>query len=319
MRKTRNAAITATGVATALVLLTACGGERSGGDAAPEDARSTVAAAEAGAAQDSGARPTAAGTLSVWRSEALGPVVTDSAGFTLYRFDDDTASPPRSTCEGDCATTWPPVLAADAEAAEGMDPALVGTVARSDGTRQLTLDGWPLYRYVKDTRPRQTNGQGVGGTWFAAAPDGGKAGPDGAGGAGDGGGAGGAKGGDTGALPPLSVREDAELGDIVRDAKGRTLYRFTEDTDWPMTSACTGACLEKWKPATMLDKDALDDVEGIDRKDVIAFERPDGTRQLTIDCWPLYWFTGDQEPGDTAGQGVGGTWFAVRADGTLAK
>ncbi|MET8828897.1 SCO0930 family lipoprotein [Streptomyces sp. NPDC004610] len=305
MRNWRSAVWTATGTTAALVLLTACGGEQGGGGASPQGAgQSPVVAAETGGSQDTGARPSTAGRLSVWESEKLGPVVTDSAGFTLYRFDNDTAAPPKSNCDGDCATAWPPVPAADAQAAAGMDPKLVGKVTRADGSQQLTLDGWPLYRFAKDTQPKQTNGQGVGGTWFAAGPDGGKA-----------------QLVDTGEaeLPPLSVREDAELGEIVQDGKGRTLYRFTKDSAWPMKSACTGACLEKWKPAAMLDKAELGRIEGVDPKKVIEFERPDGTSQLTIDCWPLYWFTGDEEPGDTAGQGVGGTWFAVRADGKLAK
>ncbi|WP_373465163.1 hypothetical protein [Streptomyces sp. V2I9] len=46
---------------------------------------------------------------------------------------------------------------------------------------------------------------------------------------------------------------------------------------------------------------------------------PDGTKQLTIDCRPLPWFTGDEKPGDTNGQGVNGTWFAVRPDGKLPR
>ncbi|MDO0939076.1 hypothetical protein QQY66_47975 [Streptomyces sp. DG2A-72] len=56
------------------------------------------------------------------------------------------------------------------------------------------------------------------------------------------------------------------------------------------------------------------DVSGIDPQLVIPFNRPDGTKQKTIDCRPLYWFTGDKAPADTKGQGAGGTWFAVAPD-----
>ncbi|MGW1975753.1 SCO0930 family lipoprotein [Streptomyces sp. NPDC001889] len=316
MRNVRTAGLIAS--ATAVIMLTAaCGGAKEDkGQAANAAAPATPAAAPA---QADGAKPVVAGRLSIWKTSAIGPVVTDSAGFTLYRFDNDTAQPPKSTCEGDCAKAWPPVLAKDAQAAAGMDPSLVGKVARADGSEQLTLAGWPLYRFAKDTAPRQTGGQGVGGTWFAAAPDGKKAAPAAPAPEAAASEAGG--GGDTAAsLPPLSTRDDAGLGRIVRDAKGRTLYRFIKDTDWPMKSNCVGACLDTWKPAKMLDKAAVKAVEGIDPKLVINYKRPDnGTDQLTLDCWPLYWFTGDQKPGDTNGQGVGGTWFAVKADGTLAK
>lgn len=101
----------------------------------------------------------------------LGTVVT-SGGATLYRFDKDTPKPPKATCNGACATTWPPLLATGAApAVNGVDGSLVGTVAREDGSRQVTLNGWPLYRYSKDT-PGTTQGEGIGGTWHAVAPTG---------------------------------------------------------------------------------------------------------------------------------------------------
>ena len=46
-----------------------------------------------------------------------------------------------------------------------------------------------------------------------------------------------------------------------------------------------------------------------------VFDRPDGLKQQTIDCWPIYTFAGDTKPGDTNGQGVGGTWYVVSPDG----
>ncbi|MEV8455331.1 SCO0930 family lipoprotein [Streptomyces sp. NPDC052095] len=284
-------------LAVAAIMLTAACGS-SGGTAA-----TTTGSAERAASTDNGAQPSQAGRLSVWKSGTLGPVVTDGAGFTLYRFDEDTAKPSASTCAGDCARTWPPVSADGAKAGRGLAPGLLGSVERADGTKQLTLAGWPLYRYARDTAPRQTLGQGVGGTWFAAAPDGTKAQvrkqeretP-----------------GEPENLPALSTVDDEEHGTIVRDAKGRTLYRFRKDTAWPMKSNCVGRCLEQWKPAGLVDRK---NVKGIDPRLIVPYTRPDGTKQLTIDCWPLYWYTGDEKPGDTNGQGVNGTWFAVRPDG----
>lgn len=98
----------------------------------------------------------------------LGTVVT-SDGFTLYRFDQDTAKPPTSTCKGRCASTWPPVLSADGTPPRitGVDESLVGTVKRADGTTQVTLKGWPLYRYSGDKAAMETAGEGVGGSWHA--------------------------------------------------------------------------------------------------------------------------------------------------------
>jgi predicted lipoprotein with Yx(FWY)xxD motif len=102
---------------------------------------------------------------------ALGTVVT-SDGFTLYRFENDTVDPSRSTCAGECATAWPPLLGDGVPALKGVPQGLVGTVGRSDGTQQLTLGGWPLYRFAKDTAPGSVSGEGVGGTWRAIGVDG---------------------------------------------------------------------------------------------------------------------------------------------------
>ncbi|MFE6814711.1 SCO0930 family lipoprotein [Streptomyces sp. NPDC057677] len=317
MRNLRKFTVAAAG--TALVLgATACGPQGTTNGSPQQPAAQTAAPAADGsggngatdaygngngAGKGSAAAGTASGPLAVRDDAVLGPLVADAEGFTLYRFDKDTADPSSSACVGDCAKTWPPVPASAAEPG-GVDAARTGSVKRVDGTEQLTIAGWPVYRFAKDTAPGQTNGQGVGGTWFAVTPDGGKAG---------------VKEGaqeDAGPLPALSLTDDAKLGKIIRDGKGRTLYRFTKDTAWPMKSRCEGACLEKWRPAKLVD---LNDVEGIDPKKLIPYTRSDGTKQLTIDCWPLYWFTGDKTPGDTNGQGVGGTWFAVTANGKLAK
>ncbi len=116
--------------------------------------------------------------LSASKAGALNPVVVNGAGFTLYRFDKDTASPSKSTCDGACATTWPPVLVAPGSKifTEGVKKSAVGVIKRADGTHQVTVGGWPVYRFSKDTKPGDTNGQGVGGTWFGVTPDGKKAG-----------------------------------------------------------------------------------------------------------------------------------------------
>ncbi|MDJ0380027.1 SCO0930 family lipoprotein [Streptomyces sp. G-G2] len=294
--------LTLAGAATALLLgATACGTQANGTAAKGADAQVPAAAQSAAADPygygDGGASPagTASGPLGVRTDATLGQVVTDSAGFTLYRFDKDTAKPAStSACAGDCAKTWPPVPATGTTA--GAVPATaVASFKRADGAEQLTVAGWPVYRFAKDTAPGQTNGQGVGGTWFAVTPEGKKAGQAPA-----------------AALPSLSFVENKTLGKILRDGQGRTLYRFTKDTAWPMKSACEGACLDTWKPAQLVDGTK---VEGIEPKRLVPYTRTDGSKQLTIDCWPLYWFTGDQNPGDTKGQGVGGTWFAVNPEG----
>jgi predicted lipoprotein with Yx(FWY)xxD motif len=114
--------------------------------------------------------------LSAGAAGGLNPVVLNGAGFTLYRFDKDTANPSKSNCDGACATTWPPVLVQPGSRIflDGVSKSQVGVVKRDDGSLQVTIGGWPVYRFSKDTAPGQTNGEGVGGTWFAVSPLGGK-------------------------------------------------------------------------------------------------------------------------------------------------
>jgi predicted lipoprotein with Yx(FWY)xxD motif len=104
----------------------------------------------------------------------MGTVVTDVHGWTLYRFDRDKAKPPTTNCNGKCAQIWPPALTDGNPKLVGVNPLFVGTLRRADGTLQLTLRGWPLYRYIGDPRPGAWKGQNVGGTWFVSAPDGSK-------------------------------------------------------------------------------------------------------------------------------------------------
>ncbi|MFF4653126.1 hypothetical protein [Streptomyces sp. NPDC001380] len=116
--------------------------------------------------------------LTAGSAGALDPVVVNGAGLTLYRFDKDTATPSRSNCNDACAVTWPPVTVRPGGRVflDGVDGSRVGVVRRADGALQVTVGGWPVYRFAKDGRPGDTFGQGVGGTWFGVTPDGGKAG-----------------------------------------------------------------------------------------------------------------------------------------------
>jgi predicted lipoprotein with Yx(FWY)xxD motif len=91
-------------------------------------------------------------------------VVTNAQGFTLYSFAPDTAT--TSKCTGACAQIWPPVTTA-ATAGQGVTGKL-GTITRSDGSKQVTYDGHPLYTYTADSAPGQAKGNGVnidGGVW----------------------------------------------------------------------------------------------------------------------------------------------------------
>lgn len=102
----------------------------------------------------------------------MGNVVVDQEGFILYRFDKDSDDPPSSNCVDKCAQVWPPALTDGNPQLQGVSDDKVGTVTRQDGTRQITIGGWPVYRYIGDKKAGQWKGQGVGGTWFVVDPNG---------------------------------------------------------------------------------------------------------------------------------------------------
>ena len=97
----------------------------------------------------------------------LGRVLVDAKGLTLYLWAHDTTS--KSTCSGDCAQYWPPLTTGGAPVAgTGVNGSLLGTTKRADGAMQVTYAGHPLYHFVQDAKPGDTNGEGLtgfGGRW----------------------------------------------------------------------------------------------------------------------------------------------------------
>jgi predicted lipoprotein with Yx(FWY)xxD motif len=130
----------------------------------------TGASPQATEAAGAAARPA---TLTV-RSSDYGRVLFDGRGRALYAFTSDGRGP--STCFGACATAWPPyTVTGRLRAGRGVRAALLGTVRRPDGSRQVTYNGRPLYYYVGDRQPGQILCQDVfefGGTWLVVRPNG---------------------------------------------------------------------------------------------------------------------------------------------------
>lgn len=106
---------------------------------------------------------------------------------------------------------------------------------------------------------------------------------------------------------------DTDLGSILVNAEGFTLYIFTNDTDG--ASTCYDACASTWPPVP-------GDVAISPELDASIFgttTRDDGTEQLTVNGMPLYLYAPDTSPGDTTGQGVGGVWFVVDDAGEVIE
>jgi predicted lipoprotein with Yx(FWY)xxD motif len=104
---------------------------------------------------------------------------------------------------------------------------------------------------------------------------------------------------------------ETELGTVLTDASGLTLYVFTEDS--PGASVCAGECADAWPPVVVDGEIAVG--EGLDAAAFGIITRDDGVVQLTVNDKPLYRFALDEAAGDVNGQAVNEVWFAVDAQG----
>ena len=155
----------AVGLAAVALTVSACGS--SGSSAASGSSSAASGSTPAAAASSTGSASAAAAGGSTLTATSINgtQVLVDSKGMTLYWFVPDTST--TSKCSGSCATFWPPVKG-PATAGSGVTGTL-GTITRSDGSKQATYDGHPLYTFAGDTAAGQAKGNGVnesGGVWW---------------------------------------------------------------------------------------------------------------------------------------------------------
>jgi predicted lipoprotein with Yx(FWY)xxD motif len=134
-------------------------------------AGSTTGSTAAGTPASSGST---AATVIESHAGSAAPFLTNSSGRAVYLWAADSMN--KSMCSGACAQAWPPVTSmGQVTAAHGAKAADLGTITRSDGTKQVTYLGHPLYFFAGDSGPGQTNGQGsdsFGAKWWLVAPAG---------------------------------------------------------------------------------------------------------------------------------------------------
>lgn len=234
-------------------------------------------------------------SLQVVNDPALGEILVDGNGMTLYMFTKD--EPNKSNCAGDCLTAWPPLLTnGSVTAGAGVDASLLGEAALPDGSKIVTYNQMPLYYWVNDINPGDTTGQDVNKVWYVVSPAGEPIGME----------------TEMGEVL-LQVYDHPEYGKILADGKNMILYMFTQDG--PNVSNCAGACLESWPPLLVVEDFTLG--EGIDDSLLGEATLPDGSKIVTYNKMPLYYWVGDSQPGDTNGQGVNDVWYVVSVDGEI--
>ena len=121
----------------------------------------------------------------------------------------------------------------------------------------------------------------------------------------------------TGASGDATVQlAESDLGQILVDAEGMTLYGFVPDEETGEPT-CYDDCAAAWPPLTVDDGFTVG--EGLSEEDFTTAERTDGGLQLKLGTYPLYYFADDAAPGDTSGQGLNDVWFVIGADGELIR
>lgn len=214
---------------------------------------------------------------------ALGTVLSDSAGKTLYYFANDIPGSKTSACSGQCAAVWPVFSAGTVRVSSPLDPADFSTITRADGSVQTTYRGWPLYYYQADMNPGDVKGDNVLNVWFAMKPD-----------------------------ESVMIAHSQSLGSYLTDGSGKTLYVFSHDA--PGSTACSGDCLAKW-PAFSTATISAPSVLRV--SDFSAAKRTDGFMQTAFKDHLLYYYSGDVSPGDAKGQGFNGVWWVADITGTV--
>lgn len=216
--------------------------------------------------------------ISLGSTETLGEFLIGPDGMTLYMYNRDPLG--ESVCYDACAENWPPLLV---DSADDLFLGVnlhgeLGTTERTDGTLQVTYNGWPLYYFAQDMAPGDANGEGRGDVWFTVSPE------------------------------TVALRSTAELGDFLVATNGKTLYMFANDE--PGVSNCSGDCAAAWPPYMVSESVTLVAGTGIEGE-LATIEREDGALQVTYNGMPLYFWQDDSAPGDTNGQGIGDVWFVV--------
>ena len=232
-------------------------------------------------------------TVQVSDHPELGKILTDGQGMTLYLYTPDKENV--SNCYDQCAVNWPPLLvdAGQAPAAGAGLTGELGVAERTDGGRQVTYNGMPLYLWIRDGQPGDVTGQGVGNVWFVVHPDISSMTVD---------------------SPVVQTMEYPELGTILTN-QGMTLYMFTKDEEG--VSNCYDDCAVNWPPLLVGEGDAQVG-EGLDGG-LTVIDRDDGTRQVAYNDMPLYFWIRDARPGDASGEGVGGVWYVISPGETFAS
>lgn len=244
-----------------------------------------------------------ANAIKLSNNATLGSILTDSVGKSLYFFSKDTKD--TSVCLNGCKDIWPVFYAENLTADAGLNLADFATITRTDGVKQTTYKGWPLYYFANDNVTGDTNGNDVNNIWYVAKPDYSlmyaKAQ---------------LKGHDGNNYTSNYAAGSEETSYIV-DIEGRTLYTFKKDKN--NTNNFTASDFSNnavWPIAEI----TLDKIPSILNNGDFGTIDVFGRTQLTYKGWPLYYFGQDTQRGDNKGISfpAPGVWPIANVDTVVA-
>ena len=227
---------------------------------------------------------------------SLGYYLTNGTGFTLYMFSADTPGNGSSVCNGSCAGFWHPFYAATTKLPPGLNASSFATITRSDGSKQTTYNGWPLYYFVSDTSAGSVAGEGFyqfGGSWYAIPPTLQQTGGQIIG----------------GPAYSVGIAYKPSIGLYLTNSTGFTLYfRSTDTPNSGKTTCDVPLCEANWPPFYVAN---LSLPPGLAASSFSTINPYNSTRIVTFHGYALFTWAHDAAPGDTTGEGIGGFYAAT--------
>lgn len=229
-------------------------------------------------------------SVQVGNSASIGHYLENGSGFTLYMFGNDKPGNGTSTCTGTCAAAWPPFYASTLNLPSNLSSTSFSTITRSDGSKQTTYNGWPLYYYVSDKSAGSMIGEGFdqfGSFWYAIPPTLQQSGGQIIG----------------GAPYSVGVAYKPSIGLYLTNSSGFTLYFRSTDTPNSGTTTCTtDQCEASWP---VFYQPSLNLPPGLGPAQFSAITAYNATKITTYNGFPLFYWVGDTKAGDTTGEDVG--------------
>ncbi|GAB3548125.1 hypothetical protein [Spirosoma fluminis] len=219
---------------------------------------------------------------------SVGKVLTGENGKTLYFFASDVAG--QANCTGGCKDVWPVFYKETPRLSAGLKASDFATITRTDGSKQTTFKGWPLYYYVNDAKAGDVSGDKVNNVWMVAKPNytlmmasrqlv-----------------------GNDGKNYLFDTKEGTGNSLFLTDSLGRTLYAFAPDKKDKNTYTKADMSNNGTWPLFELSASNLGEIPSVlNRADFTTATNAVGKAQLSYKGWPLYYFGNDTERGNTKG------------------